>query len=46
MLEHAELIVEDEALARNRRLSALAIEPLMTVYVETGDEESMMSVLQ
>ena len=46
MLEHAELIVEDEALARNRRLSALAIEPLMIAYAETGDEELMMSVLR
>jgi hypothetical protein len=47
VLEHAELIVEDEALARNRRVkSALAIEPLVMAYAETGDEELMMSVLR
>lgn len=48
VLEHAELIVEDEALARNRRLSALAVEPLyfMTENTGTGVDEFMMSVLR
>jgi hypothetical protein len=46
VLEHAELIVEDEALAHNRRLSALAVEPLMTAYAETGDDGFLMKVLR
>jgi hypothetical protein len=46
VLEHAELIVEDEALAHNKRLSALAVEPLMTAYAESGDDGFMMNVLR
>jgi hypothetical protein len=46
VLEHAELIVEDEALAHNKRLSALAIEPLMTAYAEMGDDGFLMNVLR
>ena len=45
ILEHAELIVEDEAFARNKRLSAVAMEPLMS-HTEDANDEMRMGVLR
>jgi hypothetical protein len=44
ILQHAELIVQDEALAHNKRLSTVAIEPLMSHA--NDNEEMRMNVLR
>lgn len=46
LMQHAELIVEDEALARSKRMMGVAVEPLMRDTMNECKKELRMTVLK